>query len=126
MRYWTFDVAKLIADYNKNQRTLAAIEEALFVARGYLKDPITDEARGETEKYIELVELREREYQLYTDMVLLGLNELPEVERNVLKWWLMDHLDTETILYKSGIKNEIELDKIKEIAIIRFKGIVMP
>jgi len=126
MRYWEFDAARLIADYKKNQKTLASIEEALTVARGFLKDDITDTARGETEKYIELLELREKEFQMYTDMVLLGLNELPEIERNVLNWWLIERNNTATILYKSGIKNEIELEDIKAISLAKFKAIVMP
>lgn len=126
MKYWEFDAARLIADYNKNQKTLASVEEALIVARGFLKDNITDTARGETEKYIELLELREHEYQLYTDMVLLGMNELPEIERNILNWWLIERKDTETILYNTGIKNEVELNRIKEISLAKFKRIVMP
>lgn len=126
MRYWEFDAARLIADYKKNQKTLASIEEALTVARGFLKDDITDTARGETEKYIELLELREKEFQMYTDMALLGLNELPEIERNVLNWWLIERNNTATILYKSGIKNEIELEDIKAISLAKFKAIVMP
>lgn len=126
MRYWEFDAARLIADYKKNQKTLASIEEALTVARGFLKDDITEDARGETEKYIELLELREKEFQMYTDMVLLGLNELPEIERNVLNWWLIERNNTNTILYKSGIKNEIELEDIKTISLAKFKAIVMP
>ena len=126
MRYWEFDAARLIADYKKNQKTLASIEEALTVARGFLKDDITDTARGETEKYIDLLELREKEFQMYTDMVLLGLNELPEIERNVLNWWLIERNNTATILYKSGIKNEIELEDIKAISLAKFKAIVMP
>lgn len=126
MKYWKFDVRSMIADFEKNKRTLASVTEALIVARGYLKNPMDDDGRGEVERYVELLELREREYRMYTDMVILGLNDLPEIERNVLKWWLLEHWPNERILYETGIKNAAELDKIKAISLQRFHDVVMP
>lgn len=129
MRYWQFDVCTLIADFEKNKRTLASVGEALTVARGWLKnpiDPIGETATGEVERYIEMLEMREREFRMYTDMVILGLNDLPEIERNVLKWWLIEHYSDERIVYESGIENTDELRKIKIIALRKFKQIVMP
>ena len=126
MRYWEFDVCGLIADFEKNKRTLASIGEALIVARGYLKNPIGETTRGEVEWYIEMLEMREAEFRMYTDKVILGLNDLPEIERNVLKWWLIDHYSDERIVYESGIENVKELQKIKTIALRKFKEVIMP
>ena len=126
MRYWNFDVVQLIADYPKNKKTLASIQETKTLAERYIKSPVGDANRGDWEMYLKVLELRETEYQLYTDMVYLGLNDLPEVERLVLKYWLIDRIDDEQIIVNCGIKNVGELTKIKKIAITKFTNIVMP
>lgn len=126
MRYWTFDVCSLIADYKKNKRTLGAIQDAMRVAKGYYENPIGATSRGDWGQYIKVLELRENEYQLYVDMVVLGLNDLPEVERLVLKFWLIEHYDDTDIINHCGIKNLEELRKIKKIALTKFTNIVMP
>ena len=126
MRYWTFDVCALIGDYHKNKRKLAAIKEALDMARGFQKNPIGTTSRGDWAQLIDIYELREKEYQTYVDMVVLGLNDLPEVERLVLQFWLIDHYDDVTIKDHCGIKNMEELKRIKQIALTKFTNIVMP
>ena len=126
MKYWTFDVCSLIADYEKNKRTLASILEAKRVAQKYIENPIGATSRGDWEQYNAILEIREAEYQMYVDMVALGLNDLPEVERMVLRWWLIDHYDDERIREHCGIKNLVELNKIKKIALTKFTNIVMP
>lgn len=126
MRYWTFDVCGLIADFEKNKRTLAAIEEAMRVAKGYYKNPIGSTSRGDWKQYIDVLELRLNEYRLYVDMVILGLNDLPEVERLVLEFWLIKHFDDVEIIRHCGIANLQELKKIKKIALTKFTNIVMP
>ena len=126
MRYWTFDVCNLIADFEKNKRTLGAILEAKRVAQGYYETPIGSTSRGDWEQYLKVLELRENEYQMYVDMVMLGFNDLPEVERLVLQFWLIDHYDDVEIISHCGIKNLEELKKIKKIALTKFTNIVMP
>ena len=126
MKYWTFDVCNLIADYDKNKRTLGAIQEAMRVARGYYENPIGTTSRGDWEQYIKVLVLRENEYQMYVDMVVLGFNDLPEVERLVLQFWLIDHYDDIEIVNHCGIKNLEELKKIKRVALTKFTNIVMP
>lgn len=126
MRYWTFDVCNLIADYEKNRRTLGAIQEAMRVAKGYYDNPIGSTSRGDWKQYLDILTLRENEYQLYCDMVALGLNDLPEVERLVLKFWLIDHYNDYEIVEHCGIRSLEELKKIKKIALTKFTNIVMP
>lgn len=126
MRYWTFDVCGLIADFEKNKRTLGAIQEAMRVAKGYYENPIGSTSRGDWEQYIKVLTLRENEYQLYVDMVILGFNDLPEIERLVLQWWLIEHYDDIDIIRGCGIKNLEELKKIKKVALTKFTNIVMP
>lgn len=126
MKYWTFDVCGLIEDYEKNRRKLGAIQEAMRVARGYYETPIGTTSRGDWEQYIKVLELRQNEYQMYVDMVILGLNDLPEVERLVLELWLIKHFDDVDLLSHCGIKNLEELKKIKKIALTKFTNIVMP
>lgn len=126
MRYWTFDVCNLIGDYEKNKRTLGAIQEAMRVAKGYYENPIGATSRGDWKQYIDVLTLRENEYQMYVDMVVLGLNDLPEVERLVLELWLIKHFDDVEIVSHCGIKNLEELKKIKKIALTKFTNIVMP
>ena len=126
MRYWHFDVCELIADYEKNKRTLVSIQEALRVGRGYIEHPIGSTSRGDWEQYVAILELREAEYQMYVNMVALGMGDLPEVERLVLQWWLIDHYEDDAIRQHCGIKNNQELKKIKKIALTKFTNIVMP
>lgn len=126
MRYWTFDVCALIGDYEKNKRTLTAIQEAMRVAKGYYENPIGSTSRGDWEQYIKVLELRLNEYQMYVDMVVLGMGDLPEVERLVLQFWLIDHYDDPAIVAHCGIKSLEELKKIKKIALTKFTNIVMP
>lgn len=126
MRYWTFDVCNLIADYEKNRRTLGAIQEAMRVAKGYYENPIGTTSRGDWEQYLKVLTLRENEYQMYVDMVLLGLQDLPEVERLVLQFWLINHYDDVEIISHCGIASLEELKKIKKIALTKFTNIVMP
>ena len=126
MKYWTFDVCNLIADFEKNKRTLGAIQEAMRVAKGYYETPIGTTSRGDWEQYIKVLVLRENEYQMYVDMVVLGFNDLPEVERLVLQFWLIDHYDDVEIINHCGIKNLEELKKIKKVALTKFTNIVMP
>lgn len=126
MRYWNFDVVQLIADYEKNRKTLAAIQETRRLADKYVKSPIGATTRGDWEQYIKVLDLRETEYQLYVDMVYMGLNDLPEVERLVIKYWLIDRFDDTEIVRRCGIESLAELKKIKKIALTRFTNIVMP
>lgn len=126
MRYWTFDVCNLIADYEKNRRTLGAIQEAMRVAKGYYENPIGTTSRGDWEQYLKVLTLRENEYQMYVDMVVLGLQDLPEVERLVLQFWLINHYDDVEIINHCGIASLEELKKIKKIALTKFTNIVMP
>lgn len=126
MRYWNFDVVQLIADYEKNRKTLAAIQETRRLADKYVKSPIGATTRGDWEQYIKVLDLRETEYQLYVDMVYMGLNDLPEVERLVIKYWLIDRFDDVQIVEKCGIDSMGELKKIKKIALTKFTNIVMP
>ena len=126
MRYWTFDVCNLIADFEKNKRTLGAILEAKRVAKGYYENPIGSTSRGDWEQYLKVLELRENEYQMYVDMVILGFNDLPEVERMVLEFWLINHYDDVEIINHCGVASLEELKKIKKIALTKFTNIVMP
>jgi hypothetical protein len=126
MRYWTFDVCALIADFEKNKRTLESVNAAMKVAKGYYENPVGATSRGDWEQYIRVLSLRQEEYQMYCDMVYLGLGDLPEVERLVLKWWLIDGYDDDQIRTGAGIKNNVELQKIKKIALTKFTNIVMP
>ena len=126
MRYWTFDVCNLIADYPKNKRTLNAIQDAMRVAKGYYETPIGTTSRVDWKHYIDILTLRDNEYQMYVDMVALGLGDLPEVERLVLRFWLIDNFDDYEIISHCGIKNLQELKKIKRIALTKFTNIVMP
>ena len=126
MRYWTFDVCQLISDYPKNQKTLASILEAKKVAEGYLENPVGSTSRGDWEQYLKVLQLREDEYQMYVDMVIMGLNDLPEIERQILKWWLIDGYEDSLIISNLDIKNTKELNKLKKMALTRFTNIVMP
>lgn len=126
MRYWNFDVVQLISDYEKNRKTLQSIQETRKLGEKYRKNPIGATTRGDWDQYLEVLELREAEFQLYVDMVLTGLGDLPEVERLVLKYWLIDKVDDTVIVDLCGIKNLTELTKIKKMALVEFTNIVMP
>jgi len=126
MKYWSFNVANLIADFKRNQRTLAGVLEGLEYTRRLLDDPLTDKTEGDVKAYIRMLEMREAEYRWYTDMVILGLNELPEVERNILKWWLIDHWRDEEIMETCGILTSEELRRIKNISLAKFHDIILP
>ena len=126
MRYWTFDVCNLIADYPKNKKQLQAINDAMYVAKGFYENPVGTSTKGDWAQYIKILQLRQAEYQMYCDMVTTGINDLPEVERLVLKFWLIEGYDDSVIVDHCGIKNITELNKIKKIALTKFTNIVMP
>ena len=126
MRYWTFDVCTLIAEYEKNKKTLNAIYDAIKVAEGYLENPIGATTRGDWEQYLKVLYLRRDEYEMYVSMVTRGMSDLPEVERLVLQWWLIGNYDDREIISHCGIENLQELKKIKKIALTKFTNIVMP
>lgn len=126
MRYWNFDCRLLISDYEKNRRTLESIEKALKVSEGYLRNAVSEAAESEIEMYIKQLELKLEEYQMFVDMVTLGLSELPEVERLTLKYWLIDKSDDIDTMYRIGIKDFYQLNKIKSIALAKFQEIVLP
>lgn len=126
MRYWTFDVVQLIADYNKNRKTLSAIKVELETTRKFVADPVAGTDKGDWEVLEKILELREAEYEMYCGMVRLGLDDLPEVERLVLRWWLIDRYDDDYIVDNTGIANLGELNKIKKIALTKFTNLVMP
>ena len=63
---------------------------------------------------------------MYVDMVYIGLRDLPEVERLVVKYWLIDRIDDDQIIELCRIENMTELVKIKKIALTKFTNIVMP
>ena len=126
MRYWTFDVCSLIADFERNKKTLTAINDAVRLAEGYLENPIGATSRGDWQQYLDVLYLRREEYEMYVRMVSVGLGDLPEVERLVLTWWLIGNYDDSDIIEHCGIKNGQELKKIKKIALTKFTNIVMP
>ena len=126
MRYWTFDVTQLIADYPKNSKTLSAVRVELETTRKFIESPVAGTERGDWEMLEKILELREREYEMYCGMVILGLGDLPEVERLVLEMWLIERRDDDYIVDHVGIKNLEELKKIKKIALTKFANIVMP
>ena len=126
MRYWNFDVVQLIADYPKNKRTLASIEVELNTTRKFMENPVAGTDRGDWEALEKILALREAEYEMYCGMVRIGLGDLPEVERLVLQWWLIDRYDDDYIIDNAGIKSRDELNKIKKIALTKFTNIVMP
>lgn len=126
MKYWNFDVCQLIADYERNKKTLAAIQDAVEVAERYLDDPVGATTRGDWQQYLKILYLRRSEYDMYVNMVYRGFSDLPEVERRVLEWWLVGDYPDETIIANLGIENLTELKKIKKIALTRFTNIVMP
>lgn len=126
MRYWTFDVCTLIAEYEKNKKTLSAIYDAIKVAEGYKENPVGATSRGDWTQYLKILYLRRDEYEMYVSMVARGMSDLPEVERLVLQWWLIGGYDDREIISHCGIENLEELKKIKKIALTKFTNIVMP
>lgn len=126
MRYWNFDVVQLIADYPRNKRTLAAIQTELKAAQKAIENPIGATTSGDWRMMAKILEAREAEYACYCDMVQLGFDSLPEVERLVLKWGIIDGMDDDYLVTHCGIENKTELKKIMKIAITRFTNIVMP
>ena len=126
MKYWNFDVCQLIADYERNKKTLAAIQDAVEVAERYLDDPAGATTRGDWQQYLKILYLRRSEYDMYVNMVYRGFSDLPEVERKTLEWWLVGDYPDDVIISNLGIANLTELKKIKKIALTRFTNIVMP
>lgn len=126
MKYWNFDVCQLIADYERNKKTLAAIQDAVEVAERYLDNPVGATTRGDWQQYLQILYLRRSEYDMYVNMVYRGFSDLPEVERKTLEWWLIGDYPDDVIISNLGIANLGELKKIKKIALTKFTNIVMP
>lgn len=126
MKYWTFDCKSLIRDFEKNKRTLASVYEALRAAQGHLESPNDEVSESELRAFLKRLEALRDEYEWYTDMVILGLNDLPEAERLILKWWLMDKRTDYDIADNAGVDSLDELAKIKTIALKKFHDVILP
>ena len=126
MRYFTFDVCSLIRDYPRNKRTLAAIQTQVKACDKAIVDPIGNTEKGDWEFLKKRLDRLEAEFQMYVDMVVLGFNDLPEVERLVLQYWLIDNMPDEYIAEHCAIDGVQEVKKIKKIALTRFTNIVAP
>jgi hypothetical protein len=126
MKYFTFDCKSLIRDFEKNKRTLASVYEALRAAQGHLESPNDETSESELKLFIKRLEALRDEYEWYTDMVILGLNDLPEAERLILKWWLIDRRDDYEIAENAGVDDLDELTKIKRISLKKFHDLVLP
>lgn len=126
MKYIKYDFIGLIRDYENNNRTLMAVKTQLKIARQQSRKPYEGTTENEWDNLVNAYSIKEQEYQMYCDLVILGFNGLSEIERNILKWWLQDEKDDDYIMLCSGIQDENELGKMKKFALNRFANIIAP
>lgn len=125
MRFWEFDACTLIKQKPQIKATLDTIRRQINLADQMIDHPVWGE-RGEWKLFKQVLEVREAEFDLYNNMVDVGMRFLPEVERMVLEMWLQEGFEDSYILEHCKIKNLTELKKIKLIAISKFTKAVMP
>ena len=125
MRYWNLDVCRLIQEYPQILQTLRTIQHQIELADKMIETPI-EGRRGEWIAFKKILELREAEFACYVNMVKSGLQDLPEIERDVLIMWLQDGKSDDYIIEHLCIKSRAELKKIRQIALAKFCKIAMP
>ena len=125
MKYFKLDTKGLISDFNKNRNAVLALKSEILFAKQEKRVAIDAIERSDWTRRIELLHLKQEEYQHYVDMVVLGFGAITEIERNILEGWIVDGKDDMELADESLIPIE-SIERAKNKALANFEAVINP
>lgn len=125
MKYFKLDTKGLISDFNKNKNAVLALKSEILFAKQEKRVAIDAIERSDWTRRIELLHLKQEEYQHYVDMVVLGFGAITEIERNILEGWIVDGKDDMELADESLIPIE-SIERAKNKALANFEAVINP
>lgn len=125
MKYFKLDTKGLISDFNKNRNAVIALKSEILFAKQEKRVAIDAIERSDWTRRIELLHLKQEEYQHYVDMVVLGFGAITEIERNILEGWIVDGKDDMELADESLIPIE-SIERAKNKALANFEAVINP
>ena len=125
MKYFKLDTKGLISDFNKNKNAVLALKSEILSAKQEKRAAIDEIEQSDWTRRIELLHLKQEEYQHYVDMVVLGFGAITEIERNILEGWIVDGKDDMELADESLIPIE-SIERAKNKALANFEAVINP
>jgi hypothetical protein len=125
MKYFKLDTKGLISDFQKNKNAVLALKSEILSAKQEKKAAIDEIEQSDWTRRIELLHLKQEEYQHYVDMVVLGFGAITEIERNILEGWIVDGKDDMELADESLIPIE-SIERAKNKALANFEAVINP
>ena len=125
MKYFKLDTKGLISDFQKNRNAVIALKSEILFAKQEKRVAIDAIERSDWTRRIELLHLKQEEYQHYVDMVVLGFGAITEIERNILEGWIVDGKDDMELADESLIPIE-SIERAKNKALANFEAVINP
>lgn len=125
MKYFKLDTKGLISDFQKNRNAVIALKSEILFAKQEKRLAIDAIERSDWTRRIELLHLKQEEYQHYVDMVVLGFGAITEIERNILEGWIVDGKDDIELADESLIPIE-SIERAKNKALANFEAVINP
>ena len=125
MRYWKFDVINLLIDYHQNENAVVSLKQMARQTSSEIKNPLVDTDRSLLERRLAQIECKEKEYQMYVDLVVLGFNVLSEEQRTALELCYIEGLGINETAERMNVKASALRQVIKS-GLIDFAKVVSP
>lgn len=125
MKYFKLDSKGLISDFKLNKNAVLALKSEILSAKQEKKAAIDEIEQSDWTRRIELLHLKQEEYQHYVDMVVLGFGAITEIERNILEGWIVDEKDDMQLADETLIPIE-SIERAKIRALTNFEAVINP
>lgn len=125
MKYFKLDTKGLISDFQKNKNAVLALKSEILFAKQEKRAAIDEIEQSDWTRRIELLHLKQEEYQHYVDMVVLGFGAITEIERNILEGWIVDGKDDMELADETLIPIE-SIERAKTKALANFEAVINP
>lgn len=125
MKYFKLDTKGLISDFQKNRNAVIALKSEILFAKQEKRLAIDAIERSDWTRRIELLHLKQEEYQHYVDMVVLGFGAITEIERNILEGWIVDGKDDMELADETLMPIE-SIERAKNKALANFEAVINP
>nr|DAK18677.1 MAG TPA: hypothetical protein [Caudoviricetes sp.] len=125
MKYFKLDSKGLISDFKLNKNAVLALKSEILSAKQEKKAAIDEIEQSDWTRRIELLHLKQEEYQHYVDMVVLGFGAITEIERNILEGWIVDEKDDMQLADETLIPIE-SIERAKTKALANFEAVINP
>ena len=125
MKYFKLDSKGLISDFKLNKNAVLALKSEILSAKQEKKAAIDEIEQSDWTRRIELLHLKQEEYQHYVDMVVLGFGAITEIERNILEGWIVDEKDDMQLADETLIPIE-SIERAKNKALANFEAVINP